>query len=88
MIGYIVAAWPWNFVRLVLASVCEVCFFTDVFELFPLFGPRHRDCVMIRGGTSPFLFLFADIIEVGLLFCSFALEGVLAGPWGLFVCCI
>lgn len=43
MLDYIVCARPWRFVRVILASVCKICFFTDVLKLFFTFGPGQGD---------------------------------------------
>ena len=85
MAGDVVCAGSRQFIAVVLAGVCEVALVGDVLELFLLLGPVHGDGVVVGRGAVAFLLLDGDFVEVGVLLCASALEGVLGVPGVLVV---
>ena len=76
----IVVPWSWNLIAFILASISEVYFFRDVFQLFTPFRPSHSNWVVAGWRTVIFFLSVGNLIEVCFFLSSFALEGVLAGP--------
>lgn len=70
----VVAAWPWDLIAIVLASICEVCLLTEELELGLLLGPLPCDAIVVGGRRVVFVFSFADEIEVGFPGSPFGLE--------------
>lgn len=70
----IVSAWSWSLIGLMLTSINEVGFLTDILDLLLLLGPTVLHIIAIGRWEVEFLLSLSNLIEIGNLFCAFRLE--------------